>query len=131
MQYVTQIKGYARIKKKFAHYEKPMDIIEQRFDFPDYTAKNQEKDARKFEERQKKDIYLVKFKGVYGAYLPRQGGAVCYTGELGDDLTKFYEKAKAFYEELKIDPKFHVVLNRGIEEHIQQQIVIQNLLKER
>ena len=106
-----------------------MDIIEQRFDFPDYTAKNQEKDAQRYADRQTKDIYLVKFKGVYGAYLPRTGGAVCYTGELGDDLTKFYEKAKAFYEELKISPKFHIVLNQGIEEHIQQQIVIQKLLQ--
>lgn len=106
-------------------------IKELRIDFPDYTAQNQERDAKRFEESKKKDIYLVKFNGVYGAYLPRQGGAVCYTGELGDDLTKFYEKAKSFYEELKISPKFHVVLNRGIEEHIQQQIVIQNLLKER
>lgn len=108
-----------------------MNSKQTRFNFPDYTAENQERDARKFEGRQKKDIYLVKFKGVYGAYLPRQGGAVCYTGELGDDLTKFYEKAKAFYEELKIVPNFHVVINRGIEEYIQQQIVIQNLLKER
>lgn len=103
-----------------------------RIDFPDYTADNQERDAQRHAEKQKKDIYIVKFKGVYGAYLPRKGDAVSFTGEIGDDLTKFYEKAKSFYnDELDINPKFHVVINRGIEEYIQQQIVIQNMLKER
>lgn len=101
-----------------------------RIDFPDYSAYNQERDAERYEEQQKKDVYIVKVRGTYGAYLPRESLPISVNSDYGDDLTSFYGKAKDFFEnELNIKPKFHCVLNQGIEEHILKQIQIQKLLE--
>lgn len=100
-----------------------------RIDFPDYTADNQERDAERHEERQKKDIYIVKVRGTYGAYLPRESLPISVNSDHGDNLTSFYGKAKDFFEnELHIKPRFHCVLNHGIEEHILKQVQTQKLL---
>lgn len=100
-----------------------------RIDFPDYSAENQERDAQRYEEKQKKDVYIVKVRGTYGAYLPRESLPISVNSDNGDDLTSFYGKAKDFFEnELHIKPKFHCVINQGIEEHILKQVQIQKLL---
>ena len=40
------------------------------------------------------------------------------------------EEVKTFFEdEMNIKPKFHCVLNKGIEDHIQQHIVINKLFE--
>jgi hypothetical protein len=101
-----------------------------RIDFPDYTAENQERDAQRYEEKQKKDVYIVKVRGTYGAYLPRESLPISVNSDHGDNLTAFFGKAKHFFEEeLNIKPKFHCVLNQGLEEHILKQIQIQKLLE--
>lgn len=106
-----------------------MNFKEQRIDFPDYSAENQERDAKKYEERQKKDVYIVKVRGSYGAYLPRESIPVSVNSDTGDNLTSFFGKAKQFFEEeLHIKPRFHCVINKGIEDHIIKQIQIQKML---
>lgn len=105
-------------------------MTQLRIDFPDYPAKEQERDVKRFEKRQKKDVYIVKVRGTYGAYLPRESLPISVNSDNGDDLTSFYSKAKDFFEnELNINPKFHCVLNHGIEEHILKQIQIQKLIE--
>ena len=105
-----------------------MDIIEQRFDFPDYTAQNQERDAKRYEERQKKDVYIVKVKGNYGAYMPDGDDYISYGNHEAKDLTSFYKVAKPYFEKLGIKPKFHCIHNQGIEDYILHQVQIQKLL---
>jgi predicted ABC-class ATPase len=99
--------------------------------FSDYTPENQERDAEKFLEAQKKDVYIVKVKGNYGAYLVDGDDNISYNNFTAKNLKDFYTAAKRFYKKMKIEPKFHCVLNQGIEEHILQQIIIQNLIKDR
>lgn len=103
-----------------------------RIDFPDYTAENQERDAQKYAEKQKKDVYIVKVKGTYGAFLPRKSLPLSVNSNHGQGFTEFVQETKDFFEnELNIKPRFRCILNKGIEDYIQQNIVIQNLVKER
>lgn len=101
---------------------------ELRIDFPDYTAENQERDARKFEERQKKDVYIVKIRGHYGAYMPDGNDFISYGNFDVKDLKEFYECSNRYFAKLKIKPKFHCIHNQGIEDYILQQVQIQKLL---
>lgn len=101
-----------------------------RIDFPDYTAENQERDAERYAEKQKKDVYIVKVRGTYGAYIPQESLPVSLNNN-GLEFKDFVLGVKDMCERLKINPRFRCILNKGVEEYIQQQIVIQNLVKER
>ena len=103
-------------------------IKELRIDFPDYTAQNQERDAQRNSEKQKKDVYIVKIKGNYGACMPDGDDFISYGNSKAKDLTEFYKVAHKYFEKLGINPKFHCILNQGIEDFILQQIQIQKLL---
>ena len=104
--------------------------MEQRINFPDYTAENQERDAQRYLEKQKKDVYVVKTKGVYGVYFPTTKIPLSSHSEQGESFTKFITDVKEFCEEiLKIKPKFHCVINKGIEDHIFQQMITKKLIE--
>jgi hypothetical protein len=105
-----------------------MNSKQQRIDFPDYTADNQERDAKRFEEWQKKDVYIVKIRGHYGAYMPDGNDFISYGNYEAKDLKEFYICAHAYFEKLKIIPKLHCVHNQGIEDYILQQVQLQKLL---
>ena len=99
-----------------------------RIDFPDYTADNQERDAKKYAEKQQKDIYIVKVRGTYGAYLP-QDILPYSTHSQGEGFIDFIKEVKSYCEEkLEIKPRFRCILNKGIEDYIQRQIEINKLL---
>lgn len=101
-----------------------------KIDFPDYTAENQERDEQRYIEKQKKDVYIVKVRGTYGAYLPRESLPLSVNSNQGQGFTEFVQEVKTFFEdEMNIKPKFHCVLNKGIEDHIQQHIVINKLFE--
>lgn len=105
---------------------------ELRIDFPDYTASNQERDAKKYEEQQKRDIYIVKVKGTYGAYMPRESLPLSVNSNQGQGFAEFVQETKNFFEnELNIKPRFRCILNKGVEDYIQHQLIIQNLVKDR
>lgn len=109
-----------------------MTYKEQRIDFPDYTADNQERDAEKHEKKQQKDVYIVKVRGAYGAYLPGESISISVNSDQGQKFIDFIQETKDFFEkELKIKPRFHCVLNDGIQQHINQQLTIQKLVKEK
>jgi len=104
--------------------------MEQRINFPDYTAENQERDAQKYLEKQKKDVYVVKTKGIYGVYFPTTKIPLSSHSEHGESFTEFVSDVKEFCEEiLNIKPKFHCVLNKGIEDHILQQMITKKLIE--
>lgn len=106
--------------------------MQKRIDFPDYSAKEQERDAQRYERQSKKDIYIMRVDGVWGAFMPRDKCSISLTGKQGQELAPFILEAQDFFtEELNIKPNFHCVLNRGIEHHLRQQIVAHNLLKDR
>lgn len=105
-----------------------MKIIEKRIDFPDYTAQNQERDAQRNAEKQKKDVYIVKVKGNYGACMPDGDDYISYGNYEAKDLTSFYKASRAYFEKLGIIPKFHCIHNQGIEDYILHQVAIQKLL---
>jgi hypothetical protein len=128
VQYVIPIKDYAKINKKFAHCETKMNSKEPRFNFPDYTAGNQERDSEKYLESQKKDVYIVKIRGNYGAYLSDGNDNICYENFEAKNLKDFYYAAETFFEKIKVKPRYHVLINKGIEEHILQQMLVQKLL---
>lgn len=103
-----------------------------RIDFPDYTAENQERDAERYAEKQKKDVYIVKVRGTYGAYLPRESLPLSVNSNHGQGFTEFVQETKDFFEnKLHIKPRFRCILNKGVENFIYQQIVVQNLIKEK
>lgn len=101
-----------------------------RIDFPDYTAKEQERDAQRYDRLSKKDIYIMRVDGVWGAFMPRDKCSISLTGKQGQELAPFILEAQDFFtEELNIKPNFHCVLNRGIEHHLRQQIIAQNIFE--
>ena len=103
---------------------------ETRIDFPDYTAENQERDAERYKERQRKDVYIVKISGKYGAYFPTEDFGMHSKDK--EDFTSFIKRVEKFsVEKLEIKPKLHCVLNEGIQKHIQKQITVQKLIKEK
>lgn len=101
-----------------------------RIDFPDYTAKEQERDAQRYERRSKKDIYIMRVDGVWGAFMPRDKCSISLAGKQGQELASFILEAQDFFiDELNIKPNFHCVLNRGIEHHLRQHIIAQKMLE--
>lgn len=99
-----------------------------RIDFPDYTTENQERDAQRHAELQKKDVYIVKIRGHYGAYMPDGNDYISYGNFDAKNLKEFYECSNIYFAKLKIKPKFHCIHNQGIEDYILQQVQIQKLL---
>lgn len=104
-------------------------VNQSRFPFPDYPPEEQEKDAKRYAELQKKDVYIMRVNGVWGAFLPRPKHSLSITGERGEELADFITNMKlSFEEDYKILPRFRCVINKGIEDHLIQQIEIQKLL---
>lgn len=100
-----------------------------RFDFPDYTADNQERDISRYETRINKEVYIVKIRGNYGAYLPDGDDNIFYENFKAKNLGDFYGVAKSFFNKIGIKPKFHCILNEGIENHILQHIKVQKIIE--
>lgn len=75
-----------------------------------------------------RDIYIVKVKGNYGAYLLDGDDNISYSNFNVKNLADFYSVTKNFFERIGVKPKFHCVLNQGIEDYILKQITIQKLL---
>ena len=107
-----------------------MKSVETRIDFPDYTADNQERDAQKHEYLQETDVYIVKVKGEYGVYIPRKSLPFCLNSDEGDNLSTFWAKTKKFFtEEMKIKPRYHCIINKGIEDYVYKQALLQKVLR--
>lgn len=98
---------------------------EQRFNFSDYSAKEQEQDAQRYktqkEQYLKREVYVMRVNGEWGAVLPKRRYNVIFNADAGVDLVEFVQKVKADLEELGIRPHFHCVKNFGVENKIAEQ----------
>lgn len=102
-----------------------------RIDFPDYPAKEQEKDIERSQCLKQIETYVMRVDGVWGAYIPRPRHSISITGNKGENLPEFIKGVTEKLDEFNIKPRFRCILNKGVEDFIKQQIIIQNLIKER
>lgn len=101
-----------------------------RINFPDYTAAQQERDVEHSERLKQKDVYVLRVNGVWNAYMPRPHYPLAITGHRGEELPDFIKGIKkSFEDEFKIHPHFHNIVNKGVEDYIKQQMIVQNLLE--
>ena len=98
---------------------------EQRLDFSDYSAKEQEQDAQRYKTQKeqyfKREIYVMRVNGDWGAVMPKRRYNVIFNADKGVELVEFVQKVKADLEELGIKPHFHCVQNFGVESKIAEQ----------
>lgn len=89
-----------------------MNSKELRINFPDYTAEQQEADARK---KPVKEIYITRVSGVWHGFIPRKRYSVTITADKGIELPEFVKEVKAEYP----DYKMRCVRNYGIDKHLE------------
>jgi tRNA(Ile2) C34 agmatinyltransferase TiaS len=87
-----------------------------RIPFPDYPAKQQERDAKRAEQLKKTDVYVSRVDGVWNAIVPRKHSIVI-NGLKGEDLTEFVKNVSEDLAEMNIKPNFRCVRNHGIDAH--------------
>ena len=96
-----------------------------RLNFSDYSADEQEVDAMrnraKAEQYFKREVYVMRVNGEWGAVLPKRRYNVIFNADAGVELVEFVQKVKADLEELGIKPHFHCVQNFGVENKIAEQ----------
>lgn len=86
-----------------------------RIDFPDYSAEQQEQDAKARKMYMSQEIYVMRVNGNWGAVWPRKRHNIIFNADKGVELTDFVTNVKADLEELGLKPHFHCVQNFGIE----------------
>ena len=92
--------------------------MEQRLNFSDYSAREQEMDALRAERRKYTDVYMSKVDGVWHALIPDDLDIII-KGKNGEDLTKFYERLVCKIDkDFKIKPHFRNIQNTGVDEYI-------------
>lgn len=91
-----------------------------RIDFPDYSAKEQERDVFNNLSRKErpKDVYIMRVNGDWGAILPRKRYNIIFNGNKGVELLEFVTNIKQDLEDLGIKTRFRCVQNYGIESKI-------------
>ena len=97
---------------------------QERIPFPDYPAKEQERDAAKAERLKQTDVYMSKVDGVWNALIPRKHNIVI-NGNIGEDLTAFCKNLiTEMAEDFKLKPHFRCIQNSGIDEYLKKDIAI-------
>lgn len=95
-----------------------------RIDFPDYPARQQERDIAKAEYRKQTEVYISKVDGVWNAIIPRKHNFII-NGIKGEVLIDFIESVSDELKEMNIKPQFRCVENYGLDAHFRhcQQIL--------
>lgn len=95
-----------------------------RIDFPDYSAEEQERDAKRAERLKQSDVYLSKVDGVWNAIIPRKHNFII-NGIKGEVLIDFIESVSDELKEMNMKPLFRCVENYGLDAHFRhcQQIL--------
>ena len=105
-------------------------IEEERIPFSDYTPAQQKRDVEKFEKLKLTDVYVMRVNGVWNGYMPDKDYPVAFTGKSGEELTSFIKGLKLKLEEkYNIKPNFHNIINKGVEDYLKQQMIVQKLLE--
>jgi hypothetical protein len=92
-----------------------MEPKQQRLNFSDYSARQQEIDAARSQRRQTTDVYVMRVNGDWGAVMPRKRHNVVFNADKGVELPEFVQNVRDDLVELGIKPRFHCVQNFGIE----------------
>jgi hypothetical protein len=101
---------------------------EQRLDFSDYPAKEQEQDVERFKLLEKKyqpHIFLLKFDGLWASMTFSDG--VKHTFYDGMNLYQTYNKVK----ETHPNHKMKYIMNKGLEDYLREQRKKENIIKQR
>ena len=96
-------------------------MTQKRFDFPDYPAAEQERDAARAERKSQTDVYVMKVQGAWGGYVPRPKCSITFNAARGVELIEFIQTLKQELDEMSIKPRFRCIENQGVAEHIKQQ----------
>ena len=91
---------------------------EQRLDFSDYPAKEQEKDVERFKFLEKKyqpHIFLLKFDGLWASMTFSDG--VKHTFYEGMNLFQTFNKVKESHP----NHKMKYIINKGLENYLREQ----------
>lgn len=111
---------------------KKINAVEQRADFEDYPASEQERDYQRWLATQQKDVYVLRVSGIWNCFIADGKNPVSISGEFGQDLTDFIGEMKPKVIRLfKQKPKFHCIRNQGIEEYLRERVEINKLLDNR
>lgn len=86
-----------------------------RIDFPDYPAKEQERDIQRAERLKRMEVYIMRVNGDWGAVMPRKRHNVIFNADKGVELPEFVENVRNDLVEMGIKPSFRCVQNLGIE----------------
>lgn len=89
-------------------------MTQLRLPFSDYSAEQQERDAKRAEQLKKTDVYVSMVDGVWNAIIPRKHNIII-NGLKGEQLTEFVKNVSDDLVEMNIKPRFHCVQNFGIE----------------
>lgn len=81
---------------------------ELRINFPDYTAEQQEADAKK----NIKELYISRVEGAWHGFIPRKKCSITITADKGVELAEFVQVLKEEYPGYKM----RCVHNYGIEQ---------------
>lgn len=99
-----------------------------RIDFPDYPAKEQEKDVERFKFLEKKyqpHIFLLKFDGLWASMTFTNG--VKHTFYEGMNLYQTFNKVK----ETHPNHKMKYIMNEGLENYLRDMRKKENIIKQR
>lgn len=78
------------------------------------------------------DVYVLRVRGHWSAYWPREKYPITVVGSKGEELISFINAmSDLFKKQFKIEPKFHNIRNKGIEDYIKEQLMILNLVNHR
>ena len=100
-------------------------MTQSRLPFSDYSAEQQERDAKRAEQLKKTDVYVSRVDGVWNAIIPRKYNYVICAHK-GEELKEFCENLIiSMAEDFKLQPHFRCVRNQGIDAHFRhnQQIL--------
>lgn len=94
-------------------------MTQQRLNFPDYSAIEQEIDFRKYQRRQLTDVYVLRVNGIWNAVIPDEHN-VFIAGKEKEELEDFYKGIDKKIKSFGIKPRYRCVQNYGLEEKATQ-----------
>ena len=101
---------------------------EQRLDFSDYPAKEQEKDVERFKLLEKKyqpHIFLLKFDGIWASMTFTDG--IDYKFYDGMNLYQTFKKVQRTHP----NHKMKYIINKGLENYLRDMRKKENIIKQR
>ena len=103
---------------------------EQRLNFSDYTAEQQEADAARNNKEKPRlpfEVYVMRVNGEWSGVMPRAKHNIIFSPDSGVDLKEFVEDVQADLAQFGIKPKFRCVNNFGIAKEVLKAKMIEKL----